>query len=86
MSVPPSPRLLCLTLPFFLSVPHPLSCLATEAKTVELLCTNWLKSMRFDPILLLERLNPVLNESGVLEDQAGNVLLDGGAEEGSIFL
>ncbi|MFM6002712.1 MAG: hypothetical protein ACKPA7_04800, partial [Sphaerospermopsis kisseleviana] len=32
------------------------------AKTVELLCTNWLKTMKYDPILLLDNLNPVLNE------------------------
>jgi hypothetical protein len=49
------------------------SCPATYAKTVELLCTNWLKSTRFDPILLLERLNPVLNESAC--EEVARVLL-----------
>jgi hypothetical protein len=38
-------------------------CLTTYAKTVQLLCTNWLKVTKFDPIVLLELLNPVLNES-----------------------
>jgi condensin complex subunit 3 len=38
------------------------SCPTTYAKTVELLCTNWLKTMKYDPILLLDNLNPVLNE------------------------
>lgn len=38
-------------------------CMATHAKTVQLLCTNWLKLTRFDPIALLDHLNPVLNES-----------------------
>jgi hypothetical protein len=50
-----------------------ISCPATYAKTVELLCTNWLKSTRFDPILLLERLNPVLNESAC--EEVARVLL-----------
>lgn len=30
---------------------------------MELLCANWLKSSKFDPIVLLDSLNPVLNES-----------------------
>lgn len=30
---------------------------------MELLCANWLKSSKFDPIDLLDSLNPVLNES-----------------------
>jgi condensin complex subunit 3 len=30
---------------------------------VELLCANWLKSAKFDPISLLDNLNPVLNET-----------------------
>ena len=38
-------------------------CMATHAKTVQLLCTNWLKLTKFDPIALLDHLNPVLNES-----------------------
>jgi len=38
-------------------------CMTTYAKTVQLLCTNWLKLTRFDPIALLDHLNPVLNES-----------------------
>eukprot|EP00984_Skeletonema_dohrnii_P008548 scaffold3157_cov105-Skeletonema_dohrnii-CCMP3373.AAC.1 len=38
-------------------------CSSTHAKAVELLCANWLKSAKFDPIALLDSLNPVLNES-----------------------
>jgi len=38
-------------------------CSSTHAKAVELLCANWLKSAKFDPIVLLDSLNPVLNES-----------------------
>eukprot|EP00578_Thalassiosira_sp_NH16_P026939 CAMPEP_0181102626 /NCGR_PEP_ID=MMETSP1071-20121207/14420_1 /TAXON_ID=35127 /ORGANISM="Thalassiosira sp., Strain NH16" /LENGTH=1128 /DNA_ID=CAMNT_0023185621 /DNA_START=90 /DNA_END=3477 /DNA_ORIENTATION=+ len=48
-------------------------CATTYAKTVELLCTNWLKSTRFDPIALLDRLNPVLNEA--VCERASRVLL-----------
>lgn len=38
-------------------------CPSTHAKAVELLCANWLKSAKFDPIALLDNLNPVLNET-----------------------
>mmetsp|Transcript_37049 Transcript_37049/g.66693 ORF Transcript_37049/g.66693 Transcript_37049/m.66693 type:complete len:1161 (+) Transcript_37049:84-3566(+) len=48
-------------------------CPATYAKTVELLCCNWLKATKFDPILLLDHLNPVLNET--VCEQAAQVLL-----------
>lgn len=41
----------------------PFRCPSTHAKAVELLCANWLKSSKFDPIVLLDSLNPVLNES-----------------------
>ena len=51
--------------------PH--SCSTTYAKTVELLCTNWLKSTKFDPIALLDKLNPVLNET--VCEQVAQVLL-----------
>ncbi len=37
-------------------------CPVTYAKTVELLCTNWLESTRYNPIALLESLDPVMNE------------------------
>jgi len=40
---------------------------------VELLCTNWLKSTKFDPIALLDKLNPVLNET--VCEQVAQVLL-----------
>ena len=40
---------------------------------MELLCTNWLKSTKFDPIALLDKLNPVLNES--ICEQVVHVLL-----------
>ena len=49
------------------------SCPTTYAKTVELLCTNWLKSTKFDPIALLDQLNPVLNEN--VCQKAAEVLL-----------
>jgi len=48
-------------------------CPSTYAKTVELLCCNWLKSCKFDPIALLDKLNPVLNEN--ICEQAAQVLL-----------
>ncbi|KAL7535040.1 hypothetical protein ACHAXR_006229 [Thalassiosira sp. AJA248-18] len=38
-------------------------CSTTYAKTVELLITSWLKSTKFNPLALLDQLNPVLNES-----------------------
>lgn len=40
---------------------------------MELLCTNWLKSTKFDPIALLDKLNPVLNET--VCEQVAQVLL-----------
>lgn len=49
------------------------SCSTTYAKTVELLCTNWFKSTKFDPIALLDQLNPVLNET--VCEQVANVML-----------
>ena len=49
------------------------SCSTTYAKTVELLCTNWFKSTKFDPIALLDQLNPVLNET--VCEQVANVIL-----------
>ena len=49
------------------------SCSNTYAKTVELLVTNWLKFTKFDPISLLEQLNPVLNEN--VAELAAQVLL-----------
>mmetsp|Transcript_17817 Transcript_17817/g.38497 ORF Transcript_17817/g.38497 Transcript_17817/m.38497 type:complete len:1137 (-) Transcript_17817:266-3676(-) len=48
-------------------------CPTTHAKTVELLCTNWLKSTKFCPISLLDQLNPVLNENVCV--QASQILL-----------
>lgn len=39
------------------------SCSSTHSKTVELLICNWMKQLKYDPIALLDILNPVLNES-----------------------
>ena len=50
------------------------SCATTYAKTVELLCTSWLKSAKFDPVALLEGLDPVLNEKAC--ETAARVLLN----------
>ena len=44
-----------------------------QDKTVELLCTYWFKSTKFDPIALLDQLNPVLNET--VCEQVANVIL-----------
>ena len=49
------------------------SCPTTYAKTVELLCCSWLKSTRFDPLALLDKLNPVLNEN--VCEQVSRVLI-----------
>jgi hypothetical protein len=63
-------------------------CPATYAKTVELLCTNWLKSTRYDPIALLESLDPVMNErtceevSRVLLRVASTIDVDGCVDGG----
>ncbi|KAL3776578.1 hypothetical protein HJC23_008050 [Cyclotella cryptica] len=38
-------------------------CSSTHSKTVELLICNWMKQLKYDPITLLDMLNPVLNES-----------------------
>ncbi|KAL7512869.1 hypothetical protein ACHAXN_012667 [Cyclotella atomus] len=38
-------------------------CQTTHAKTVELLICNWMKTLKYDPIALLDKLNPVINES-----------------------
>lgn len=40
-----------------------ISCQTTHAKTVELLICNWMKSLKYDPLALLDKLNPVINES-----------------------
>ena len=50
------------------------SCTKTHARTVELITCNWLKAAKFDPIKLLESLNPVLNES--VCDKVVRVLLE----------
>jgi hypothetical protein len=53
---------------------HCNSCKATHAKTVELLICNWMKALKYDPIALLDKLNPVINESEC--EKAVKVILD----------
>ncbi|KAL7553297.1 hypothetical protein ACHAWF_016572 [Thalassiosira exigua] len=66
-------------------------CPVTYAKTVELLCCSWLKSVKFDHVALLDKLDPVLNEN-VCEAAARVILrvasaLDcEGSDEGGVDL
>jgi len=50
------------------------SCTKTHARTVELITCNWLKAAKFDPIRLLDSINPVLNET--VCDKVVRVLLE----------
>ena len=46
-----------------------------QDKTVELLCTYWFKSTKFDPIALLDQLNPIPSLTRLSVSKVANVIL-----------